>query len=147
MRNFHASARDIVFSLGGWARRVPRISAACPLRRCVSPVYSSRIGRSEAAKSIPYRDAVAKLNVRFQETPNPNAGKFTVGRTLVEGRRGRTFATREEAAGDPLAARLLAEPGVASVFVVADFVTVTKEAGASWAELAPRVQAVLRDVL
>jgi len=36
---------------------------------------------------------------------------------------------------------------VASVFVVADFVTVTKDAGAAWAELAPRVQAALREVL
>lgn len=93
------------------------------------------------------RRAVAKPKVRFQETPNPNAGKFTVGRTLVEGRRGRTFASAEAAADDPLAARLFAVPGVASVFVVADFVTVTKDADAAWAELAPRVQAALRDVL
>ncbi|HEX8903384.1 MAG TPA: NifU N-terminal domain-containing protein, partial [Longimicrobiaceae bacterium] len=77
---------------------------------------------------------MARPKVRFQETPNPNAGKFTVGRTLVEGRRGRTFASAAAAAGDPLAARLFAEPGVASVFVVADFVTVTKDAGAAWAE-------------
>jgi hypothetical protein len=90
---------------------------------------------------------VPKPRVRFQETPNPHAGKFTVGRTLVEGRRGRTFASAGEAAGDPLAERLFAEPGVAAVFVVADFVTVTKEADASWGELAPRVQAALRDVL
>jgi hypothetical protein len=90
---------------------------------------------------------VAKPKVRFQETPNPNAGKFVVGRTLVEGRRGRTFGSPAAAAGDPIAERLFAVPGVASVFVVADFVTVTKDAGAAWAELAPRVQAVLRDVL
>ncbi len=88
-----------------------------------------------------------KPKVRFQETPNPNAGKFTVGRMLVEGRRGVTFASRDAAAGDPLAERLFAEPGVASVFVVADFVTVTKDAGAAWADLAPRVQAALREVL
>ena len=120
---------------------------ACRLRRRVSRVYSSRIGRSSAANPIRVSRSVARPKVRFQETPNPNAGKFTVGRTLVEGRRGRTFATREDAAGDPLAARLFAERGVASVFVVADFVTVTKDADASWAELAPRVQAALRDVL
>jgi NFU1 iron-sulfur cluster scaffold homolog, mitochondrial len=90
---------------------------------------------------------VAKPKVRFQETPNPAAGKFVVGRTLVEGRRGHTFASAQAAAGDPLAARLFAEPGVASVFVVADFVTVTKSADAVWAELAPRVQAALREVL
>jgi hypothetical protein len=41
----------------------------------------------------------------------------------------------------------MAEPGVRSVFMVADFVTVTKDDAASWAELAPRVQAALRETL
>jgi hypothetical protein len=135
-----------MFRLGISARCVPARWAG-RLRRCVAGVYSSRNGRSAAANPIPRLRAVARPKVRFQETPNPNAGKFTVGRTLVEGRRGRTFATRQDAEGDPLAARLFAEPGVVSVFVVADFVTVTKDADASWAELAPRVQAALRDVL
>ncbi|MDB4948377.1 MAG: Scaffold protein Nfu/NifU [Gemmatimonadetes bacterium] len=88
-----------------------------------------------------------KARVVFQPTPNPQAGKFTVDRTLVEGRRGRTFDTAEAAAGNPLAERLLAEPGVVSVFIVADFVTVTKRPDADWKELAARVKAVLRDVL
>lgn len=91
---------------------------------------------------------MARPKVTFTETPNPQAGKFTVaGRTLVEGRRGRTFDSAAAAGDDPVAARLLAEPGVRSVFMVADFVTVTKEPGAAWRELAPRVQAALRDVL
>ena len=88
-----------------------------------------------------------KPQVTFSETPNPQAGKFTVGRTLVEGRRGRTIDSVAAAEGDPVAARLLAEAGVRSVFIVADFVTVTKEPGAAWKELAPRVQAALREVL
>lgn len=90
---------------------------------------------------------MAKAKVSFSETPNPDAGKFTVGRTLVEGRRGRTVDSPAAAEGDPLAARLLAEPGVRSVFIVADFVTVTKEPDAAWGELAPRVRAALREVL
>jgi hypothetical protein len=90
---------------------------------------------------------MAKAKVKFHETPNPNAGKFTVGRTLVEGRSGLTFDSADAAAGDAVAARLMAEPGVRSVFMVADFVTVTKDDAASWAELAPRVQAALRETL
>ena len=90
---------------------------------------------------------MAKPKIRFDETPNPQAGKFTVGRSLVEGRRGMTFDSPEAAAGNPVAARLLDEPGVRSVFIVADFVTVTKDPGATWADLAPRVQAALRQVL
>ncbi len=90
---------------------------------------------------------MAKAKVKFQETPNPNAAKFTVGRTLVEGRSGLTFDSAKEARGDPLAARLMAEAGVRSVFMVADFVTVTKDDAATWADLAPRVQAALRETL
>lgn len=90
---------------------------------------------------------MAKAKVKFQETPNPNAGKFTVGRTLVEGRSGLTFDTAGEAKDNPVAARLMAEPGVASVFIVADFVTVTKDDEATWADLAPRVQTALRETL
>lgn len=90
---------------------------------------------------------MAKPKIRFDETPNPQAGKFTVGRTLVEGRRGTTFDSPEAAAENPIAARLLAEPGVRSVFIVADFVTVTKDPDAVWKDLAPRVQAALRQVL
>lgn len=90
---------------------------------------------------------LAKAKVSFSETPNPEAGKFTVDRTLVEGRRGRTVDSPAAAAGDPVAERLLAEPGVRSLFIVADFVTVTKEPDATWGELAPRLRAVLREVL
>ena len=90
---------------------------------------------------------MAKARVRFHETPNPNAAKFTVGRTLVEGRSGLTFDSAREAKGEPVAERLLAEPGVVSVFMVADFVTVTKDDAATWADLAPRVQAALRETL
>jgi hypothetical protein len=90
---------------------------------------------------------VAKAKVKFHETPNPEAGKFTVGRVLVEGRHGLTFDSLHAARGTPAAERLLAEPGVKSVFMVADFVTVTKEASATWADLAPRVRAALREVL
>lgn len=88
-----------------------------------------------------------KPKVRFTETPNPQAGKFTVDRVLVEGRSGRTFASAAEAEGHPLAARLLAEPGVRSVFMVADFVTVTKDPAVPWKELSPRVQKAMKEMM
>jgi NFU1 iron-sulfur cluster scaffold homolog, mitochondrial len=90
---------------------------------------------------------VPKPSVTFSETPNPAAGKFSVGRTLVEGRSGRTFDSPASARADPVAARLLREPGVRSVFMVSDFVTVTREPDATWAELVPRVRAALQEVL
>lgn len=88
-----------------------------------------------------------RSKVRFEPTPNPDAGKFTVGKTLVEGRSGRSYDSPESAAADPVAAPLLALEGVRSVFMVADFVTVIKEPGTRWPDLAPRVEAALRAVL
>lgn len=90
---------------------------------------------------------MAKPKVKFDPTPNPHAGKFTVGRTLVEGRHGRTYDSAESAADDPIAAALMALEGVCGVFMVADFVTVTKAPGAAWADLAPRVQEAIRAAL
>jgi len=85
--------------------------------------------------------------VRFDPTPNPHAGKFTVGRTLVEGRRGRSYDSAQAAADDPVAGPLMALDGVRGVFMVADFVTVTKAPEVSWTDLAPRVQETIRGAL
>ena len=44
---------------------------------------------------------------------------------------------------DPAASELLKLPGVVSVFMTADFVTVTKAADASWEQLQPQCVGVL----
>ncbi|HEX7118430.1 MAG TPA: NifU N-terminal domain-containing protein [Longimicrobiales bacterium] len=84
------------------------------------------------------------MTVRFQPTPNPNAGKFIADREIVPGDRPRSFFSREDAAGDRLAEALMALDGVASIFMVEDFVTVTKEPNADWGALIPRVEAAIR---
>jgi hypothetical protein len=85
--------------------------------------------------------------VTFQQTPNPNAGKFVVGRPVVEGRASRSFFSADQAAQEPVAAALFRLAGVASVFMVEDFVTVTKKPDAGWAELVPAVIAVIEGEL
>ena len=79
------------------------------------------------------------IQVQFQATPNPNAGKFTANRTIVEGRSSRSFHSAEQAASDALATALFALDGVASVFMVDDFVTITRHPDADWGVLIPRV--------
>jgi NFU1 iron-sulfur cluster scaffold homolog, mitochondrial len=83
------------------------------------------------------------MPIQFQPTPNPNAGKFALGRPSVPAGGSRSYSSREQAAGDALAGPLFDLPGVVSVFMVADFVTVTKAGDASWDELVPRVIATL----
>jgi hypothetical protein len=77
-------------------------------------------------------------------TPNPNAMKFTLDVTLpamIDVR------SAEAAAGDPLAERIFAIPGVTMLFGTADFVTVSREDGADWDAIVPAVQAVVAELL
>jgi len=66
-------------------------------------------------------------------TPNPNALKFTVDATFEAPA---SFAAGSET-DDPLAASLLAIDGVTSVFMSADFVTLTKSPEAGWDVIVP----------
>ena len=83
--------------------------------------------------------------VRVQSTPNPNAMKFSLDRPVVDGNTSRTIGSADAARGDPLAEPLFAIAGVASVFMVADFVTVIKAPDASWDVLVPAIVAALEN--
>jgi hypothetical protein len=78
------------------------------------------------------------IDVTPEPTPNPNAVKFTLDRPAVEGR-SQTFRAGSDPAESPLGARLFALDGVTNVFMVSNFVSVTKEDGADWNELVPLV--------
>lgn len=86
------------------------------------------------------------LTLKVLPTPNANALKFVVGRRLTEGR-SQTFRSAEEAVGHPLAAGLFAVPGVVQVFVLNDFVTVTRDPAAAWEEIAGRAETAIREHL
>ena len=81
------------------------------------------------------------MTVQISNTPNPNALKFTVG---VDVGGPATFVTGKET-DDPMAASLLAIEGVTSVFMTADFVTLSKTPGGSWDTIAPAATAVLEE--
>lgn len=85
--------------------------------------------------------------ISVQGTPNPNAAKFTVDRTLVEGGASVSYFDPDTAKGDPLASRLFGLAGVDSLLIAEDFVTVTKASGADWNELVPKIETILKEVL
>jgi len=87
------------------------------------------------------------MPVRYQPTPNPNAGKFVVGRPVIEGDASRSYFSADQAASDPLAAALFEIDGVQSLFMVDDFVTVMKTADADWSTLVPRVTSTIEESL
>jgi len=69
-------------------------------------------------------------------TPNPDAMKFSLDVTLPAMLNVTDLA---DAGGDPFVEAVFAAGGVASVFGVNDFITVTRQAGAEWP---PIVEAV-----
>ncbi len=87
---------------------------------------------------------MSEANITVQGTPNPNAAKFTVDRRLVEGEASKSYLDPASAAGDPLASELFRIDGVESLLIAEDFVTVTKKPSASWDELIPKVEQVIK---
>jgi hypothetical protein len=71
-------------------------------------------------------------------SPNPNALRFQLDTTLPATL---SFNSSAEAEGHPFAKEVFAAPGVAAIFGVNDFVTVTRSAGAQWDPIVEAVQA------
>ena len=69
-------------------------------------------------------------------TPNPNAMKFTLDINLSE----RVLASRGDDMEDAFTRAVLAVEGVASVFGVNDFVTVTRVPGSEWGPIVCAVE-------
>jgi hypothetical protein len=78
---------------------------------------------------------------KYQPTPNPNALKCFLDSRISAGPR--SFRTAVEGADDPVAAPLLAVPGVAGLLLNGDWLTVNKAPGADWAIVKQGVERVL----
>ena len=74
-------------------------------------------------------------------TPNPNAVKFTVGKPVG----GPATFVAGKPTDNAVAQALLALEGVTSVFLTADFVTVSKQPDADWSGIVPAAQAILEE--
>ena len=75
----------------------------------------------------PYDGRVARASP--SPTPNPDAMKFTLDTTLPAML---SVASAEAATGHRFAEAVFAAGGVASIFGVNDFITVTRQAGCEW---------------
>lgn len=81
------------------------------------------------------------LQVSVSPTPNPNAAKFTVNRSVAS--QGTTYRDAATAA-EPWAKDVLGVPGVAQVFALQSFISVTKRPEAEWGTIIPQVEQVLQ---
>lgn len=78
------------------------------------------------------------MGVLIENTPNPNALKFTVGSPV-----GPPATFTDAATADERVAPILELEGVTSLFMTADFVTVTRQPTADWESLAPSISIIL----
>jgi hypothetical protein len=79
------------------------------------------------------------MPVIIEPTPNPNALKFTVGQDVG----GPTTVVAGQESDDPTAQALVEVPGVTSVFMTADFVTLTRSPDGDWAAIADAAKEIL----
>lgn len=77
-------------------------------------------------------------------TPNPNAMRFQLDTTLPATI---NFKTAADAADNPFAKAVFEADGVAAVFGVNDFVTITRAPEASWDAIVDAVQAAAAEHL
>lgn len=82
--------------------------------------------------------------IQTEATPNPATVKFLPGQAVMPSGTA-DFRNIEDAARSPLARRIFALGGVASVFLGSDFVSVTKTARAEWDTLKNAVLMALMD--
>lgn len=83
------------------------------------------------------------VDVMYQPTPNPNSMKFTLDRQVVESG-SESYMNAEAAEKSPLASALFKLNGVASLFMLGNFITVNKAPEAAWDDLVPQVEEALR---
>ena len=76
-----------------------------------------------------------------QPTPNPNALKFILDGEISA--QPTSFFNAGQAQGHPLATRLFAVPGVTSLLLLGDFVTVNKSPQVAWKDVTKNVRRVL----
>jgi len=84
------------------------------------------LSASQLIRARAGQQSVRSMFIQTQDTPNPNSLKFLPGRTVLEAGGTLDFPTVATAQHSPLAKLLFRIPGVKSVFLATDFITVTK---------------------
>jgi len=86
--------------------------------------------------------------IQTEDTPNPQSMKFIPGQAVLgAGVLGMDFPTLESSSGSPLAQSLFEIDGVMSVYLGADFVTVTKAEAVEWVHIKPALLGAIADYL
>jgi hypothetical protein len=89
---------------------------------------------------------VSRLNIEVEGTPNPSAAKFVLESGSL-GEDSRSYFSAADAEGDPLAERLFGIQGVRALFMVDNFITVTRTDDTAWDEIVEDILCAIREEL
>lgn len=81
--------------------------------------------------------------LRFESTPNPNAIKCILDRSLSD--RPRSFLNADAASEDGLATEIFALGGVRNILINGDWISVNKLDDADWSRLKPALKRLVRE--
>ncbi len=82
--------------------------------------------------------------IQTEQTPNPATIKFIPGQPVMA-QGSAEFREADKAGRSPLAMRLFRIDGVSSVFLAADFVSVTRDDNSDWSFLKPQILAAIME--
>lgn len=86
------------------------------------------------------------MNIDIQRTPDQNIVNFFPDKPLLNGGHAE-FVDRKSYRKSPLAEQIFDLGGIASIFITADMISVTKTDDAEWNELEPLIMAEIMDYL
>lgn len=86
------------------------------------------------------------VTVYTESTPNPASMKFVVNSLLLE-EGSVEYTSGEKAVNSPLAQKLLGFSGISSVFIAANFITLTKESSVDWFDINPILREFIKSHL
>ncbi len=89
---------------------------------------------------------MSRLKIEVEGTPNPSAAKFVLGSGSL-GEESRSYFSAADAERDPLARRLFGIQGVRALFMVDNFITVTRAEDTAWDEIVEDVLCAIREEL
>lgn len=85
---------------------------------------------------------MASAEFQIGPTPNPNAVRVSLSTAVSP--KPVTFSSAAQAEAHPLARKLFSVPGVVSLFMMSNFITVTKDGAADWESIEPKVAEILQ---
>jgi NFU1 iron-sulfur cluster scaffold homolog, mitochondrial len=86
------------------------------------------------------------VSIYTEATPNPNTLKFVANKLLYPGK-SIDFQVEEEAAPSPIAKELFGFPFVKGVFIMSNFITITKSEDSEWMDVQEELRQFIKEYL